>query len=145
MTRQDILNLIENAPTSEPESILSALEDAGLLWTPENNTTPWYLLTPEQQASLKAAKHGWKGTRTSRWFPSSQEPKWFPDYIYRAKPAPLTVSTWTNAYSGGAGISHLGSPYTTRKEADACAGSNSTHVIRLDLTDGFLTTTTEEI
>ena len=99
MTRQDILNLIEAAlwaahpnktnRTDEAQTFLSALEAAGLIWTPENNTTPWELLTPEQQSALKAANHGWEVKGVYEWFPSLH-PSWLGNDIYRAKPAPTT-------------------------------------------------------
>jgi len=155
MTRQDILNLIEAAlwaahpnktnRTDEAQTFLSALEAAGLIWTPENNTTEWYLLTPEQQKEIKAAKHGWEHQDYREEWRYFNDPGWYRDTIYRAKPAPRTVSTWVNVYPQPDGRSYPAGYYKSREVADRSAASNRTHVIRLDLTDGVLTTHVEEI
>jgi len=153
MTRQDILDLIENALSHgdadcvdwivEANNALSALEEAGLLWTPENNTTQWDLLTSEQQEALNAAKHGWETYSAYDGWEPRKKPMWIQPSVYRAKPAPRTVSSWVNVYPCDDvevdGVD-LSPPYPDRQEADACAGSNRSHVIRLDLTDGVLTT-----
>jgi hypothetical protein len=32
-----------------------------MTWTPETNRVPWGIMTSEEQAAIKAAKHGWEG------------------------------------------------------------------------------------
>jgi len=99
MTREEIIDLIETALLdstdidctylSQSKYIASVLEDSGVVWTPEKNTTPWELLTPEQQSALKAANHGWEVKGVYEWFPSLH-PSWLGNDIYRAKSAPTT-------------------------------------------------------
>jgi hypothetical protein len=64
-----------------------------------------------------------------------------------AKLPPRTVSSWVNVYPcddvEADGVD-LSPPYPDRIEADACAGSNRSHVIRLDLTDGKLSVEVEQ-
>jgi len=60
---------------------------------------------------------------------------------------PRTVSSWVNVYPcddvEADGVD-LSPPYPDRIEADACAGSNRSHVIRVDLTDGKLSVEVEQ-
>jgi hypothetical protein len=57
-------------------------------WTPETNRVPWGLMTPKEQAAMKAAKHGWETWDEYGWIGCTAEPIWFTDFTYRALPAP---------------------------------------------------------
>jgi len=46
------------------------------------------LLTAEELAAMKAAKHGWEMIYYDMTWKDVPDPAWIPDYIYRAKPAP---------------------------------------------------------
>ncbi len=58
-----------------------------MTWTPETNRIPWELMTPEEQAAMKAAKHGWEFWYYLDWAESTGH-IWIPPRIYRARPAP---------------------------------------------------------
>ena len=59
-----------------------------MTWTPETNRIIWCLMTPEEQAAMKAAKHGWEIRDDYGWIGCTTEPIWFTDTTYRAIPAP---------------------------------------------------------
>jgi len=97
MTREEIIDLIETALLdstdidctylSQSRHIVSILEDAGAIWTPENNTTRWDLLTENQQSALESAEHGWEICSSfGRWVEG--RPNWLGFSTYRAKSAP---------------------------------------------------------
>lgn len=75
-------------------------------WTPETNRVPTCLLTADELAAMKAAKHGWEFWNTTEQDWSNPLSDWdgtyfYPQSIYRAKPAPaptlsITVNGVTN-------------------------------------------------
>jgi len=55
---------------------------------PTQNRVQTCLLTADELAALKAAKHGWEFWCADKWI-NSTGPSWqTPDFVYRAKPAP---------------------------------------------------------
>lgn len=74
-------------------------------WTPETNRVPTCLLTADELAALKAAKHGWEymDGGSLEWTKTAHDtPAWGEYTVYRAKPAPaptlsITVNGVTNA------------------------------------------------
>jgi hypothetical protein len=95
------------------------------------------MLTPDQQKEIKAAKHGWLVSNVDGWV-SCDYAVWGRRSVYRAKPAPRTVSTWQNVYNP-TGKPFAGAPHYSREDADHGAIPDRTHVLRLDLNDGVLT------
>lgn len=75
-------------------------------WTPETNRVPTCLLTADELAALKAAKHGWLYTSDGiGWFESDGDGFSY-HHVYRANPAPaltlsITVNGVTNVVAAG--------------------------------------------
>lgn len=105
-------------------------------------TTPFGLLDVETQKALKAAfinGHTIQNFITpGEWNDINYEPIWSIISTYRVKPAPVTVSKWSNVYSRG-----VGGSYDSRKAADSAADSavsiKRLAVLRIDITDGEVT------
>lgn len=79
------------------------------------NRIPFGLLEPDVQERMKAWEHGWAHYVAGNvWCPVGKS-RWFDDYTYRAKPAPVEPereTRWMNVYPTG-----VGSWYTTREGA----------------------------
>lgn len=60
-----------------------------MTWTPQNNRIPWGLLTPEEQAAMEAAKHGWEWFDYRNGWLKKEHGVWIAGTIYRALPAPV--------------------------------------------------------
>jgi len=60
---------------------------AAVTFDPTQNRVPTCLLTADELAALKAAKHGVECLGSSKWF-DANTPTWAPNSVYRAKPAP---------------------------------------------------------
>jgi len=60
---------------------------AAVTFDPTQNRVPTCLLTADELAALKAAKHGVECFGSSKWF-DANTPTWAPNSVYRAKPAP---------------------------------------------------------
>jgi len=58
-----------------------------MTFDPTQNRVPTCLLTVDELAALKAAKHGVECFGSSKWF-DANIPSWAANSIYRAKPAP---------------------------------------------------------
>ena len=101
-------------------------------------TTPFGLLDAETQQALKAAYadgHTIQNFITpGEWSDINYEPIWSIVSTYRVKPAPVTVSKWTNVYPWGVGCS-----YECRNRADKAASKRRLAVLRVDITDGKVT------
>lgn len=69
---------------------------------PTTNRIPFGLLTPEEQATLKAWPHGFEvcSGATSWMLHCSELPTWYKALVYRGKPAPKVTSYWFNLYDG---------------------------------------------
>ena len=67
-----------------------------MTWTPETNRIPFGLLTDDENAALRACKHGWEFYNCDgEWRVTDEKPQWFMGTIYRAKPAPpKRIMTW---------------------------------------------------
>ena len=75
---------------------------------------PFALLTPEEQAALQEWPHGWETVDHGGVWSSVPRPGWYPEFTYRAKPAPKRIATWHNLYSDG----WLESGQASRADAD---------------------------
>jgi hypothetical protein len=82
---------LQDAAADRIEELEAKLANAveGLVWTPENNTTQWGLLTDAQKAALNPSKHGWELYLTpNSWIKCF--PNKFDDHcVYRATIAEL--------------------------------------------------------
>lgn len=58
---------------------------------PTTNRIPFVLLTPEEQAALKAWPHGFEFYQSQKWY-DCPIPFWSPRAVYRGKPAPAKVA-----------------------------------------------------
>ncbi len=61
-----------------------------MTWTPENNTTPTGLLTPDQLAALKE-RGPWVHFTGHDWFTVVGVPFWHTSLVYRRKPTPAAT------------------------------------------------------
>jgi hypothetical protein len=84
-----------------------------MTWTPETNRIMWCLMTPEEQAAMKAAKHGWEIRDDYGWIGCTAEPVWFTDTTYRAIPAPAAKPP----------VDHAIWRFTPTRENSTCDGS----------------------
>ena len=101
-------------------------------------TTPFGLLAVEAQNALKAAFLDEKElqfySNEGFWKTIGGDPLWSTGTTYRVKPAPVTVSMWSNVYPDGCGCS-----CDSRKMADRVASTRRIAVLRVDITDGEVT------
>ena len=81
-----------------------------------DNRTPLGLLDPDVRKRMEAWEHGHEHYVAGNvWCPVGKA-RWFDDYTYRAKPAPVEperVTVWMNVYE-----EHIGSVKDSRKDAD---------------------------
>ncbi len=62
-----------------------------MTWAIDTNTTPWGLLTPGQDAALRAHKGPWEYWSIDGWY-TLDEPSWERAVVYRAvRPAPTPL------------------------------------------------------
>jgi len=106
---------------------------------PTTNRIPFGLLTPEEQATLKAWPHKveyYSHKFNKEWVEC--EPVWDMGVVYRGKPAPKVTSYWFNLYDGDC-IGHV-----WNSQADASHHNNSKSVLmRMDICNGEVTVTKE--
>ena len=106
------------------------------------NRIPFGLLTPEEQATLKAWPHNWKfhnpAWEEDGWVSCEFTPSWIKNYVYRGKPAPEVTSYWFNIHRGNT-IGHV-----WNSQADASYHTRSDSIImRMDICNGEVTVTKE--
>jgi hypothetical protein len=110
-----------------------------MTFDPTTNRIPFGLLTPEEQATLKAWPHGveyYRFCSSTRW--TDCDPIWDTDLVYRGKPAPKVKSYWFNIH-GGHYIGHI-----WNNQSDASCHTRSDSVImRMDICNGEVTVTKE--
>jgi len=106
---------------------------------PTTNRIPYGLLTPEEQATLKAWPHGWEFFywEIKEWEP--YDPAWFNSNVYRGKPAPKVKSYWFNIYEGD----EVGNFWTDQKVAASCSRPSCSVLMRVDIVNGVATLTKE--
>ena len=106
---------------------------------PTTNRIPFGLLTPEEQATLKAWPHGVEYYRfysSARW--TDCDPIWDTDLVYRGKSVPKVTSYWFNLYEGG----RIGHFWPSKGAAETLALDNTT-IMRMDICNGEVTVTKE--
>ena len=101
------------------------------------NRIPFGLLTPEEQATLKAWSHGWQAYKGCEWV-SITSSNWNDSVVYRGKPAPKVTSYWFNLYEGG----RIGHFWPSKGAAETLALDNTT-IMRMDICNGEVTVTKE--
>lgn len=103
------------------------------------NRIPFGLLTPEEQATLKAWPHGveyYRFCSSTRW--TDCDPIWDTDLVYRGKPAQKVTSYWFNIYEGG----RIGHFWLSKGAAETLALDN-TIIMRMGICNGEVTVTKE--
>jgi len=109
-----------------------------MTFDPTTNRIPFGLLTPEEQATLKAWPHGWVYWNCYGAFWDVCNPTWSTNGHFRGKPAPKVTSYWFNIHSGNI-IGHV-----WNSQADASCHTRSDSVImRMDICNGEVTITKE--
>ncbi len=106
---------------------------------PTTNRIPYGLLTPEEQATLKAWPHGVEYYRyvSKAW--TDCNPVWDATIAYRGKPAPKVKSYWFNIYEGD----EVGNFWTDQKVAASCSRPSCSVLMRVDIVNGVATLTKE--
>jgi len=106
------------------------------------NRIPYGLLTPEEQATLKAWPHDWKFHNPvwedGGWVSCGFTPSWIKSFVYRGKPAPKVTSYWFNIYDGD----RIGTIWTNQDVA-VRSGSGSSTLMRMQICNGEVTITKE--
>lgn len=107
---------------------------------PTTNRIPYGLLTPEEQATLKAWPHGWEFFEPHKktWLDCEFKPSWIWDLLYRGKPAPKVTSYWFNIYNGD----RVGNMWSSKGAAETLALDN-TIIMRMQICNGEVTVTRE--
>jgi hypothetical protein len=113
-------------------------KEKDMTFDPTTNRIPFGLLTPEEQATLKAWPHGWEFFYwdIKEWEP--YDPAWFNSNVYRGKPAPKVTSYWFNIYEGD----RIGHFWPSKGAAETLALDNTT-IMRMDICNGEVTVTKE--
>jgi hypothetical protein len=108
------------------------------------NRIPFGLLTPEEQATLKAWPHGVEYYRFWQDLWADCDPIWDDNIVYRGKPAPKVTSYWFNIYDGY----RVGQIWTNQAgAASALVGTrvqNNSVTMRMQICNGEVTVTKEE-
>jgi hypothetical protein len=102
------------------------------------NRIPYGLLTPEEQATLKACPYGWEYYSLMNGAWARCDPRWDEDAVYRGKPAPKVKSYWFNIHSGNI----IGHVWNSQSDASCHARSDS-FIMRMDICNGEVTVTKE--
>jgi len=105
---------------------------------PTTNRIPFGLLTPEEQATLKAWPHGFEvcSGSTSWMIHCSELPTWWNALVYRGKPAPKVKSYWFFIYKEG----RVGQMWDSQ---EGLSRSNGGVLMRMDICNGEVTVTKE--
>jgi hypothetical protein len=105
---------------------------------PTTNRIPYGLLTPEEQATLKAWPHGWEYYSLMNGAWARCDPRWDEDVVYRGKPAPKVTSYWFNLYDGD----RIGNIWTSQAAASYHANYEGS-IMRMQICNGEVTVTKE--
>jgi hypothetical protein len=115
---------------------------------PTTNRIPFGLLTPEEQATLKAWPYDWEfhnpAWEDDGWVSCGCTPSWVKSFVYRGisvyrdQPAPKVKSYWFNIH-GGNTIGHV---WNSQADARAFTRSDST-LMRMQICNGEVTVTKE--
>lgn len=103
------------------------------------NRIPYGLLTPDEQATLKAWPHGVvRWDCDDHWDLVGASPSWLSCYVYRGKPAPKVTTYWFNIYDGN----RIGNMWSCQESASYHAHTDSV-VMRMQICNGEVTVTKE--
>lgn len=105
---------------------------------PTTNRIPYGLLTPEEQATLKAWPHGWEVSMRDHMWGEIKTPNWISSTIYRGKPAPKVTCYWFSIYNGD----RVGNMRSSKGAAETLALDN-TIIMRMEICNGEVTVTKE--
>ena len=105
---------------------------------PTTNRIPYGLLTPEEQATLKAWPHGWEILMLDHLRGEIVTPYWVNRAIYRGKPAPKVKSYWFNIHGGD----YIGHVWNSQADASHHTQRDSA-LMRMDICNGEVTVTKE--
>lgn len=109
---------------------------------PTTNRIPYALLTPEEQATLKAWPHGVEYYRYVNKAWTDCNPVWDTTLAYRGKPAPKVTSYWFNIYDGNR-IGHIWNSQDEAVHATKLALSGNFITMRMQVCNGEVTVTKE--
>jgi len=109
-----------------------------MTFDPTTNRIPFGLLTPEEQATLKAWPHGWEILMLDHLRGEIVTPYWINRAIYRGKPAPKVTSYWFHVYEGP----KLSGIWSSKEAANFCAKDDSV-LMRIDICHGKMIVTKE--
>ena len=104
-----------------------------MTFDPKTNRVPFGFLTPDEHESLRAWPHGWQYYDPDfEYWAESKGDIWVNSFVYRGKPAPVTVSYWAEVYpTGPSGL--------WREDMHQFKGLYSPDtigIVQLDITDG---------
>ena len=106
------------------------------------NRIPFGLLTPEEQATLKAWPYGWEYCSgdypEEGWNFTGDRPSWLKGFVYRGKPAPKVTCYWFNIYDGN----QIGHIWNSQAYASYHAPTDGV-VMRMQICNGEVTVTKE--
>jgi hypothetical protein len=114
-----------------------------MTFDPTTNRIQFKLLSVIEQSALHSWPHGWEycDYNVEGWF-EAVNPEWHKDVVYRGKPAPITITTWTVLLLNGS----LGWSYGTRSEAlDDNDPAHAIGFVRVDMCNGVPSFTFEKI
>ena len=114
-----------------------------MTFDPTTNRIALGLLSVTERSELQNWPHGWEycGYNVEGWFETIY-PAWHKDVVYRGKPAPVTITTWTVLLPNGA----LGWSYGTRREAlEDKDAADAIGIVRVDTLNGVPSFTFEQI
>jgi len=112
-----------------------------MTFDPTTNRIPLRLLSVTERSELQNWPHGWEHYHLDKWH-SAFKPTWELNVVYRGKPAPVAITTWTVVLLDGS----LGWSYGTKREA--LDDNDPAHVIgfvRVDTLNGVPSFTFEKI
>jgi len=112
-----------------------------MTFDPTTNRIPLGLLSGTERSALQNWPHGWEFYDKEGWFETVIH-KWHKDIVYRGKPAPVAITTWTVLLLNGS----LGWSYGTRSEAlDDNDPAHAIGFVRVDMCNGVPSFTFEKI
>lgn len=112
-----------------------------MTFDPTTNRIQFKLLSVTERSALQKWPHGWEFYDKDGWYrwPSLA---WNKEAVYRGKPAPVTITTWTVLLSNAT----LGWEYFTRREAlDGNDITDAIGLVRIEICNGVPTFTFEKI
>lgn len=110
-----------------------------MTFDPTTNRIPFGLLSEDEQTELIHWPHGFQ-VYGGEWLDCN--PAWSSEIVYRGKPAPVTITTWTLLSPNGA----LSWSYGTRREAlESSCVDDAIGLGRVDICNGVPSFTFEKM